>query len=148
MTCGLGIGGSVQFVGTVPHERVGEYYLAADLFLFPSTSETQGIVVLEAMAAGLPVVAVASDAAADLLGDSQAGVMTPEDLPGFAGTVADLWGQPERRRAMAGEGLRIAAAYPPDTCASTMLDLYRDVIRARQTAPVRGQLAHPSEAQT
>lgn len=146
MTCGLGIGGSVQFVGAVPHERVGEYYLAADLFLFPSTSETQGIVVLEAMAAGLPVVAVASDAAADLLGDSEAGVMTTEDLPGFAGAVADLWGQPERRRTMAAAGRRIAAGYAPEACASTLLDLYRDVIRARQTAPVRASAVRPREA--
>jgi glycosyltransferase involved in cell wall biosynthesis len=146
MTRDLGIGGSVRFVGAVPHERVGDYYLAADLFLFPSTSETQGIVVLEAMAAGLPVVAVASDAAADLLGDTEAGVLTPEDLSGFARAVADLWGQPERRMAMAAAGRRIAAGYAPDACAAKLLDLYRDVIRARQTAPVQGRLAHPSEA--
>ena len=54
----LSIRGRVRFVGVVPHEAVGDYYQAADLFLFPSTSETQGIVVLEALAAGLPVVAV------------------------------------------------------------------------------------------
>jgi len=142
----LDLGESIQFVGAVPHERVGEYYLAADLFLFPSTSETQGIVVLEAMAAGLPVVAVASDAAADLLGDSEAGVMTPEDLPGFAGAVADLWEQPERRRTMAAAGRRIAAGYAPEACASTLLDLYRHVIRARQTAPVRAIAVRPREA--
>jgi hypothetical protein len=47
---------------------------------------------------------------------------------------------------MAAAGRRIAAGYVPEACASTLLDLYRDVIRARQTAPVRGRLAHPSEA--
>jgi glycosyltransferase involved in cell wall biosynthesis len=145
MTGNLGIGGSVRFVGAVPHEGVGEYYLAADLFLFPSTSETQGIVVLEAMAAGLPVVAVASDAAADLFADNEAGVITPEDPPGFAGRVADLWGQPERRKAMAAAGRRIAAGYGPDACAATLLDLYREVIRTRRTAPVRATTVRPRE---
>jgi glycosyltransferase involved in cell wall biosynthesis len=91
-------------------------------------------------------VAVASAAAADLLGDGEAGVTTPEDLPAFAGTVADLWGQPERRRAMAAAGRRIAAGYAPEACASTMLDHYRDVIGARQTAPVRATAVRPREA--
>jgi glycosyltransferase involved in cell wall biosynthesis len=148
LTRDLDLGESVQFVGAVPHERIGEYYLAADLFLFPSTSETQGLVVLEAMAAGLPVVAVTSDAAADLLGDGQAGIMTREDATQFSERVGDLWGVPERRRAMAAAGRRIAAGYAPDACASKLLDLYRNVIRARQTAPVRGRMVHPSEAQT
>ncbi|HSD50169.1 MAG TPA: glycosyltransferase [Candidatus Methylomirabilis sp.] len=142
----LDLGESVRFVGAVPHERVGEYYLAADMFLFPSTSETQGVVILEAMAAGLPVVAVASDAAVDLLGDSEAGVMTPEDRRGFAGTVGDLWGQPERRRAMAAVGRRIAAGYAPETCAAKLLGLYEEVVRARRISPLGATAVRPREA--
>jgi glycosyltransferase involved in cell wall biosynthesis len=148
LTRDLDLGESIQFIKTIPHERIGEFYLTADLFLFPSTSETQGLVVLEAMAAGLPVVAVTSDAAADLLGDGEAGIMTREDATRFTECVGDLWGVPERRRAMGAAGRRIAAGYAPDACASKLLDLYRNVIRARQTAPVRGRMVHPSEAQT
>jgi glycosyltransferase involved in cell wall biosynthesis len=146
LTRDMDLGESVQFVGAVPHERVGEFYLAADLFLFPSISETQGLVVLEAMAAGLPVVAVTSDAAADLLGDGEAGIMTPENATRFAESVVALWGQPERRRAMGAAGRRIAAGYSPDACASKLLDLYRNVIHARQTAPVRASAVRPKEA--
>jgi glycosyltransferase involved in cell wall biosynthesis len=142
----LDLGESVQFVGAVPHERVGEFYLAGDLFLFPSTTETQGLVVLEAMAAGLPVVAVTSDAAADLLGDGEAGIMTPVDATRFAESVVALWGLPERRRAMGAAGRRIAAGYAPDACAAKLLVLYEEVVCAHRTAPVRGRLAHPSEA--
>lgn len=144
----LGIRGCVRFVGAVPHVAVGHYYQAADLFLFPSTSETQGIVVLEALAAGLPVVAVTSDAAADLLGDCQGGILTPEDPVAFAASVVDLWGQPQRRQGMAEAGGRIAARYAPDACAATMLDLYEELVRSRQTAPVRGRAASPTEART
>ena len=144
----LGIRGCVRFVGAVPHEAVGDHYQAADLFLFPSTSETQGIVVLEALAAGLPVVAVTSDAAADLLGDGQGGILTPEDPVAFAGSVVDLWGQPQRRQGMAEAGRRIAARYAPDACAATMLGLYEELVRSRQAAPVRARAASPTEAGT
>jgi glycosyltransferase involved in cell wall biosynthesis len=144
----LGIRGCVRFVGAVPHEAVGDYYQAADLFLFPSTSETQGIVVLEALAAGLPVVAVTSDAAADLLGDGQGGVLTPEDPVAFAESALALWEQPERRQGVAEAGRRIAARYAPDACAATMLDLYEELVRSWQAARVGACAASPTEART
>jgi glycosyltransferase involved in cell wall biosynthesis len=142
----LGIGGRVQFVGAVSHEAVGKYYLAADLFLFPSTSETQGIVVLEAMAAGLPVVAVESDAAADLMGTGGGGIFTPEAPAPFARSVVELWGQPERRQAMGAAGRKIAEGYSPEACAATLVDLYRELVRARQAVPAPGHVARPQEA--
>lgn len=145
---GLGLGSCVRFVGAVPHEAVGDYYQAADLFLFPSTSETQGIVVLEALAAGLPAVAVTSDAARDLLGDSQGGILTPEDPQAFAGSVVDLWSQPQKRQVMAEAGRRIAARYSPDTCAATMLSLYQELVRSRWAAPVYTRTASATEART
>lgn len=144
----LGIGGRVRFVGAVPHEAVGDYYQAADLFLFPSTSETQGVVVLEALAAGLPVVAVTSDAAADLFGDGQGGVLTPEDPVAFAQSALALWGQPERRQGVAEAGRRIAARYAPDACAATMLELYEELVRSWQAARVGARAATPTELRT
>ena len=58
---------SVRFVGEVSPPEVASYYAACHLFLFPSTSEVQGLVVLEAMAWGLPVVAVRSLAVEDFV---------------------------------------------------------------------------------
>jgi glycosyltransferase involved in cell wall biosynthesis len=142
----LGIGESVRFRGAVPHAAVGDYYRAADLFLFPSTSETQGIVVLEAMAAGLPVVAVTSDAAEDLLGDGRGGSLTPEVPMLFARSVVDLWAQPERRRTMGVEGRRIAAGYTSDACAARLLGLYEELVQAHRPVPARVHLASPRKA--
>ena len=142
----LGIGERVRFVGAVPHEAVGDYYRAADLFLFPSTSETQGIVVLEAMAADLPVVAVASDAAADLFGDGRGGILTPEEPAPFARSVVELWGQPERRQAMGMAGRQITAAYAPDACAAKLLGLYEELIRVSRAVPARVHVTRPREA--
>ncbi len=148
LTRTLGTKGRVQFVGAVPHEAVGGYYQAADLFLFPSTSETQGIVVLEALAAGLPVVAVTSDAAADLLGDGQGGILTPEEPEWFARSVVRLWEEPDRRRAMAEAGRRIAARYAPDACAARLLGLYEEIMESYGAISVRADAATPKEART
>ena len=133
----LGIMSHVRFVGAVPHEAVGEYYRAADLFLFSSTSETQGIVVLEALATGLPVVAVLSDAAADLLGDGRGGILTFEEPEQFAKSVIGLWESVERRQVMAEEGRQIAAQFAPDACAARLLDLYAEVMQSFETVPAR-----------
>jgi glycosyltransferase involved in cell wall biosynthesis len=146
LACNLGIGACVRFVGSVPHEVVGDYYLAADLFLFPSTSETQGIVALEAQAAGLPVLAVASDAATNLLGNGEGGVITPEEPALFAQRVAELWRQPERRQALGVAGRRVAARYAPDACAAKMLTLYEDLVRTYQTARVHPRQVSSHEA--
>ncbi len=142
----LGMNGRVRFVGAVPHETVGAYYQAADLFLFPSTSETQGIVVLEALAAGLPVVAVTSDAAAELLGDGQGGILTPEVAGWFARSAVELWEETERRRAMAEAGRQIAARYAPDACAARLLDLYEEVIQSYEAVLTRADTAGCTEA--
>ena len=63
----LGIQDMVTFVGNVPNDQVRDYLEAADLFLFASTSETQGIVLAEAMAAGAPVVAVRAVGTDDII---------------------------------------------------------------------------------
>ncbi|MEJ5170302.1 MAG: glycosyltransferase [Fimbriimonadales bacterium] len=64
----LNIGDRVRFVGFVPRDEVDRYYAAADLFVFPSVTETQGLVVEEAMSHGLPSVVAAG-------GGASAGVM-------------------------------------------------------------------------
>lgn len=136
LAAAMGIRESVRFAGAVPHEAITGYYLAADLFLFPSTSETQGIVVLEALAAGLPVVAVSSEAAADLLLDGEGGLMTPGGSEAFAAGVVTLWEKPERRRAMGGTGRNIAAQYAPDATAARLLELYEELARADRGVPL------------
>src|SRR5690606_39264152 len=60
-----GIGDRVKFVGFVPRDQVDQYYAAADLFVFASITETQGLVVQEAMTYGLPAVAVIGGGASE-----------------------------------------------------------------------------------
>lgn len=76
----LGLQEEVVFVGSIPNEEINSYYNACDLFLFASKTETQGIVVLEAMAAGLPVVAVNATGVRDVVKDGVNGYMTEENV--------------------------------------------------------------------
>jgi 1,2-diacylglycerol 3-alpha-glucosyltransferase len=148
MASSLGIRDRVRFVGAVPHELVGAYHQAADLFLFSSTSETQGLVVLEALAAGLPVVAVSSEAVEDLLQAEGGGATVPEDPAAFAGQALTLWRQTERRQAMGLAGRRVAARFAPDAMAARMLGLYQDLVETYRTVPLQNRPLRSQEVKT
>ncbi|MGB8452866.1 MAG: glycosyltransferase [Anaerocolumna sp.] len=76
----LGLLENIIFCGLIPHGELPDYYHASDLFLFASRSETQGIVLLEAMAAGLPVIAVNGSGVSDVVKDGRNGFMTDMDI--------------------------------------------------------------------
>lgn len=71
----------VEFVGRVEHERLGEWYRRADVFVFPSRLDTFGLVILEAMACGLPVVAYDVPGPRDIIHHGRTGLIG-EDLEG------------------------------------------------------------------
>ena len=75
----LGIANKVEFTGTIPFEQVPLYLKAADIFCFASVTETQGLVTMEAMAAGLPVVAVAATGTSDTVEHGIDGLLTEND---------------------------------------------------------------------
>ena len=69
----------VNYLGVLDREDLARVYAAADVFVFPSKTDTFGLVLLEAMACGLPVAAYPVTGPLDVIGDSNAGVMH-EDL--------------------------------------------------------------------
>ena len=82
-----GIARNVEFVGKVPFEQVPDYLKAADLFCFASVTETQGLVTMEALAAGLPVVAVNATGTRDVLEDNVQGFLTENSPEALANGV-------------------------------------------------------------
>lgn len=82
--------GRVITTGEIAHGEVPRHYVAADIFLQPSLSETQGITTLEAMAAGTAVVAVRAQGAQDLVEDGISGFLVPAEEEAFFAGVDQL----------------------------------------------------------
>lgn len=83
----LGLEKEVIFLGNVDNRQIKNYQAACDLFLFTSKSETQGIVLLEAMAAGTPVVAVDATGVRDVVRTKENGMLSTEDADSFAAAI-------------------------------------------------------------
>lgn len=76
----LGLENNIIFLNSIKNEKIGDYYKACDLFLFSSKSETQGIVLLEAMAAKNPVVAIKASGVIDVVKNDINGYMTNDNV--------------------------------------------------------------------
>ncbi|HMH49327.1 MAG TPA: glycosyltransferase [Candidatus Acidoferrum sp.] len=108
MAAGLNAAGRVTFTGVCPHEELPDYYRAADLFLFASETETQGLVVAEAAACGLPAVAVDAPGSDEVVHDGDTGLLTKGDPAALAEAAIGLLIDPARRAAMAVRARQLA----------------------------------------
>lgn len=107
-TIHLGIEQEVCFAGNVPNDEINSYMQACDLFLFSSKSETQGIVLAEALAAGLPVVAVDSSGVEDIVVNGVNGYRTADDVEDWVQKVGMAL---KNRQKMSGQAELTAAGY-------------------------------------
>ncbi|MFA7350752.1 MAG: glycosyltransferase [Methylotenera sp.] len=94
----LGLENNIKFIGYLDrHKALNACYQAADVFVFASKSETQGLVLLEAMAQGTPVVAIAELGTASILVEGQGALIAADDTAQFAEKVYQLLLNPEER---------------------------------------------------
>lgn len=128
----LGIQDMVTFAGNVPNEEVKDYLSAADLFLFASTSETQGIVLAEAFAAGTPVVAVRAVGTDDIIENGVNGFLTEEEEETWADRVAEALSDERRLKEMGRAALASAENYRASTLAIYEEMLYNQCIGAKK----------------
>jgi len=128
----LGLSQHVRFVGYLSRDStLLDCYRAGDLFVFSSKTETQGLVLLEAMALGVPVVSTAHMGTADIVRPERGARVAPDDEAGFAGIVVDLLGDPQTRAAMADEARAYAATWSASAMTARLIDFYRSAILAR-----------------
>ncbi|MFQ5735696.1 MAG: glycosyltransferase family 4 protein [Thermodesulfobacteriota bacterium] len=133
-----GVAGAVSFAGTQA-AGIERYYRAADLFAMPSAFDTFGMVVLEAMAAGLPVIVSRNVGAKDLVEEGANGFVLANgrDADAAADRIVRLLDAP-RRQAMGEAAMRTASGYDWDRLVEKMATIYRDVFKRKGVASGEG----------
>ncbi|HSL81291.1 MAG TPA: glycosyltransferase family 4 protein, partial [Thermoanaerobaculia bacterium] len=133
----LGIAGAVRFAGVQPRDALPAWYAAADLFCLPSLYEGFPLAILEAMAAGLPVVATAVAGVPEAVVDGVTGrLVPPEDAAALARALAELAADPERARRMGDAGRRrVETEYAIPRIAAAYLDLWGELAPGGSAAP-------------
>jgi UDP-glucose:(heptosyl)LPS alpha-1,3-glucosyltransferase len=128
----LGVADRVRFVP--PTEHVERYYAAADLFVFPSFYDAFGLVLTEAMATGLSVVASRAAGASELVEHGVSGFVTdhPWDPDPIAGHLAALRDDPGRRERMGAAARAAVEAYTWDRTAAETMAVFREVVAGRR----------------
>ncbi len=129
----LGLDDHLHWTGYLPRNvLLREAYRAADAFVFASLTETQGLVLLEAMAQGVPCVAVAAQGTRDLLEEGAGALIAPFEADAFAARVAELLTD-GRMRAQLGVAARDHASYWSAEASARRLDeLYRSLTAASE----------------
>ena len=138
----LGLTDRCLFPGSVrDRQALRAWYCRADLFLFPSTFDTNGLVVREAAACGLPAVLIRGSCAAEDVTDGVTGFLIEENAPSLAACLRELLRSPEKLRAVgraAEENLYLSWADAVDHAAAryeTVMERYRSGPRRRPTLP-------------
>jgi glycosyltransferase involved in cell wall biosynthesis len=121
----LGIGPQVRFFGRVKHDRLPFFYAGADLFVFPSSIETFGLPVLEAMACGAPVVGSDRTAVPEVVGDAGLCV-NPDDIPALADAIYKILSNNALRDALRRKGYERVKQFTWERAARATLEVFEE----------------------
>jgi 1,2-diacylglycerol-3-alpha-glucose alpha-1,2-galactosyltransferase len=119
------------FIGEEPHDEIGRFYAAADCLFFPSMQETFGLTIVEAAAAGLPLVLNDLDTYAPLFGDA----FVPAAPGAYEDALEALRTDAELRSHYAARSRDLAKRYDTSHLAERLLEVYGDVARRAEMAP-------------
>lgn len=135
----LGLEPNVLFLGYLEREReLLDCYRAGDVFVFASRTETQGLVLLESMALGVPVVSLAEMGTRDILAPERGACIARDDPEDFSAKVLQLLQNPELHATMAAEATAYVKTWSAPVLATRMLDLYRSLLVPTNSAPHHG----------
>jgi 1,2-diacylglycerol 3-alpha-glucosyltransferase len=129
----LGVADRLELPGMVPFAQIPAYLKAADLFCFASTTETQGLVTLEAMAAGLPIAAFAATGTSDVVVDGENGLLTDEDPQALAQAIQRILTDDSLRQKLQEGAEQTAERYEIGRQAQRLTAVYEQAINDKQT---------------
>lgn len=133
---------NVRFVGYLERRtELPACYCAADVFVFASKTETQGLVLLEAMALGVPVVGLAEMGTRDVLQEGAGCRIAPDDVAGFAQVLIPQLTDRATAQALGAAGKAYAAGWSEARMGEAILALYQSLHPAFGTEPARGIMA-------
>lgn len=133
LTSELGISNRVHFTGKISYDFMPQAYFDSCIFLFSSVSETQGIVVLEADAAGTPVVVSDDSAFKNMVYDNKNGFALPLNEDKFAHKILELLEDNKLREDMSNEAKKIAFTdFDPSALTAQLINLYEQAISKRK----------------
>ncbi|MCW5937145.1 MAG: glycosyltransferase [Fimbriimonadaceae bacterium] len=132
MASDLGIGDRIKFWGFIDRDKLGDFYAAADIFWFSSMTETQGLVVAEAMSYGLPCLVVQGGGASTHLESGVDGFVLPNDPSDLAETALRLQSDERLYTRISAAARKTASNLSVTSMAEDMASVYRGVIGARQ----------------
>ena len=125
------------FTGFLVGEDLARAYASADIFLFPSVTETFGNVTLEAMASGLPVVCAKATGSSSLVDPEITGYLAqPQNVDQFVGFVESLISCPDLRRKMGAAGRARSRTYTRANAYSQMRSIYDDVLNIERAPDI------------
>jgi 1,2-diacylglycerol 3-alpha-glucosyltransferase len=127
----MGIEKQVYFMGGIPYERVSDYLAAADVFTTASTSEVHPLTLIEAMATGLPVAAVASPGIAETVETGRSGYLTNQPDGGLAAAMVGLAVDKEKRWEMGLAARRASSRFDIANTVAKTVELYERLLAAR-----------------
>ncbi len=128
----MGLKEKVIFTGEIPNEKIPSFYSCADIFIFSSTSETQGLVVLEAMASGLPVVAVEANGVKDMIENKKNGFLCSQNIYEFSKTILRLIKNPDLRKKVSENAIKTVQNYSVEKSAKKLVEFYKKVQKQEQ----------------
>lgn len=125
----LGLGELVRFVGSLPQDELPFWYNAAEVVVVPSRYESFGLVALEAMACGTPVIASDVGGLSTLVRDGRTGFLVPDNDPrALADKLAPLLALPEIHDTLGEHGVATAEAYGWPVIAERVEELYERIL--------------------
>lgn len=128
----LGVAGQVTFTGAVPFGEIPTYLKAANVFAFASVTETQGLVTIEAMAAGLPVVAVDGSGTRDIVEHDKQGFLVENDPEALAEGLRKLLSDPQQIKRFSSNALKKARTFDVNALGKQLVDVYEQAIEAKK----------------
>ncbi len=128
----LKIAQSIIFTGKVPRQKIPAFYQSADVFLFASLADTQGIVILEALACGLPVISLKDDALANVIVNNKNGFFVKQhSSKSFAQKIITLLDDLSLYKKFSARAVKTARKFSKESVAKELIKIYKTQIEKR-----------------